>query len=680
MQTAAGTIAGGRVAIDAWWFADVARFLGTDPQDIARRLAFEGQKRHRQNEAQQLRAWTGQCVILAEALAAMPHSAGWTLLLEVSLPRMGRRADAVLLTGGAIVVLEFKIGADRFDNAARAQAEDFALDLWDFHAGSRGYRIVPVLVASLARRRAYVAPLPIVSVAQVIDATPDSLRDVLAECGAGMPIDAMQWRAAPYCPVPSIIDAAQRLYARHDVEDIVDAKAGGANLQITGAAIGEALEHAREAGERVIVFVTGVPGAGKTLCGLNACFGAASDTRRATFLTGNPSLVHVLREALVRDAVRRGIGAAAARQHMTGVIQALPAFRDKYAAHVSEVPAEHVVVIDEAQRSWSGEYAMRKSRDRAVVLSASEPAHLLEAMSRHADWAAIVCLIGQGQEIHSGEGGLAEWGAALAGAHAGWRAIAAPDCTTAADARQRLPNLVNLRVDPRLHLSVPTRQIGCPTASDWVDAVLRGDGDRAQQIACDDVPFFLTRDLRALRAGLRAMARGSRRAGLIASSGARRLRAEGLGAEVPHMDANAIARWFLDRFPGDVRASDALETVATEFSVQGLELDVAGLCWDADLIRVSGHTAWRARAFRGSDWQNTGAAEAVSNRINTYRVLLTRARHETIIWVPRGDAADRTRDPTVYDRIADFLACSGARPLPEFSLADPPIADADLFA
>jgi hypothetical protein len=262
--------------------------------------------------------------------------------------------------------------------------------------------------------------------------------------------------------------------------------------------------------------------------------------------------------------------------------------------------------------------------------------------------------------------------------------VAAPDCLTAAAPRRRLPALSGLRTDERLHLTVPTRQIGHPTAADWVDAVLEGDAPRAAAIATaegDAWPYLMTRDLGELRSLLRRLARGSRRAGLVASSGARRLRAVGLGAELPHMDAGDVARWFLDRWP-DVRASDALELVATEFAVQGLELDVVGLCWDADLIRVAGQAAWRVRAFVGTKWQIAQAAEGISNRINTYRVLLTRARHETVIFVPRGDAGDATRDPAVLEAVAAFLCACGVRPVPGLAASPQPAEPGppDLFS
>jgi hypothetical protein len=415
-----------------------------------------------------------------------------------------------------------------------------------------------------------------------------------------------------------------------------------------------------------ILFVTGIPGAGKTLCGLNAVFGAGRETG-ATFLTGNPTLVHVLREALARDAARGDSRRLrAARQRTKVAIQALPAFRDHSIA-TGEVPPERVAVIDEAQRAWAREHAVRKSRDRPVRLSDSEPGHLLDIMARHQDWSAIVCLVGNGQEIHDGEGGLAEWGAALE-ARPIWSVFAASAALDAETSRQRLPRVAGLTVVPDLRLDVPVRSLRNPAAAPWVDAVLDGDVARARSIAAenDPLPFFITRELGALRTRLRTEARGERRAGLIGSSGAKRLRADGLGVEVPHMDAQAVAHWFLDRWPDDVRASDALEVIGTEFSVQGLELDFVGLCWGSDLVRVAGRREWLVRDFVGTRWTTPRTAEAIGNRVNTYRVLLTRARYETVVWVPRGDAEDRTRNPAEFDAIANFLISCGATILSEY--------------
>ncbi|MGI3776067.1 MAG: DUF2075 domain-containing protein [Janthinobacterium lividum] len=648
----------------AYWSSSAAELIEAEPGAVVARLAHAQALAFRVNEAAQLRAWSETVALLQGALAGADE---WRVLLEFPLLRLGRRADAVLVGAGVVVVLEMKVGAAQFLRADREQAEDFALDLQDFHAGGRGRAIVPVLVATEAAAPSGVRPLLLPGAASaVLEANAATLAGLLAglagvPAGAGA-VDAAAWEHAAYRPVPTIIEAARMLYGRHDVAAIAEARADVGSLRATTDAVRREVAAARGAGRPRVLFVTGIPGAGKTLCGLNACFGAEAETR-ATFLTGNPSLVHVLREALARDAIAQGGDARAARQRMEGVIQALPRFRDHYVGS-GDVPAERVVVIDEAQRSWSRAHAVRKTLDRPVRLTDSEPGHLLDVMARHdagLGWAAIVCLVGGGQEIHDGEGGLAEWGAALA-SRPGWDVVAAPGVLGAADLRQRLPALAGLRLDAALHLDVPVRQVRGPLSARWVDAVLRGAVGEARGLA-GGAPL-LTRDLSAMRAHLRAQSRGTRRCGLLASSGARRLRASGLGVELAHMDAGAVARWFLDRWP-DVRASDALEVVATEFSAQGLELDHAGLCWDADLVRVEGQAAWRVRAFRGTKWQDSRDAEAVANRVNTYRVLLTRARYDTVVWVPRGDAGDRTRAPAVLDGVAAFLERCGARALPE---------------
>jgi hypothetical protein len=481
------------------------------------------------------------------------------------------------------------------------------------------------------------------------------------------PLDADAWLRAPYKPVPTIVDAACMLYAKHNVADMRAARSDASNLTATTDAILAEIEQARAQNERLVLFVTGIPGAGKTLCGLNTIFGG-EQAGRGTYLTGNPTLVHVLREALTRDAVDAGGNRGDARRKMLTAIQGLPKFRDHYVANPMHAPAERIVVVDEAQRCWSAAWAVAKTRDKAINLTRSEPAHILEAMARHDGFSAVVCLVGGGQEIHSGEGGLAEWGNALRQCEAdgiAWRIRAASDLLQTTDIRQRLGALTDLQAVAALHLDVPLRQIRSPAAAGWVDLVLAGCADQARTMATDagGVPFLLTRDAVAMRGWLRAHARGLRRAGLLASSGAARLRAEGLGIELPHMDASAVAHWFLDRYPEDVRASDALEMLATEFSCQGLELDYVGLCWDADLIREAGRADWRVRNFRGTDWQLSRQPEAIANQINTYRVLLTRARYETVIFIPLGDDDDRTRKPAIYDATANFLLACGVRRL-----------------
>jgi hypothetical protein len=661
------------LVVASFWSGPVSAFLAASVAEITGALALAQIRHFRLNEAQQLRAWDATIAMLRPALAVLPQAAGWWVLLEYPMLRLGRRPDVILLATHAIFVLEIKAEKVTHTVADRRQVEDYAIDLQDFHAGSRNHPIVPILVAEQAPSGSVSMPLMLShAVSPPLDATPQSLPGLLHDlsrqsAAIAQPLDARAWLDSQYCPVPTIVDAACMLYAKHGVADIRAARADAVNLRTTSDAILAEIEQARIAGRRLIVFVTGIPGAGKTLCGLNTVFGA-EDAGRGTYLTGNPTLVHVLREALTRDAVAFGAERGDSKRKMLSAIQALPKFRDHYVQNATHAPSERIIVVDEAQRCWSAAWAIMKTRDKAVRLSRSEPAHLLEAMARHDGFCAVVCLVGGGQEIHAGEGGLAEWGNALRQDRQNginWHVRAAPDATGAKDPRQRLGELADMVTFSALHLAVPLRQIRSTAVAAWVDQVLAGNARAASEIAQEagDLPILLTRDPVIMRAWLRAHARGLRRAGLLASSGAARLRAEGFGAELPHMDVSAVQHWFLDHFPDDVRASDALEVVATEFSCQGLELDYVGLCWDADLIREGDRTDWRVRAFRGTKWQLTHQEEMISNQIKTYRVLMTRARYETVIFVPGGALGDRTREPATYDAIAEFLLACGARPL-----------------
>ncbi len=568
------------------------------------------------------------------------------------LPRLNRRIDAVVLMRHAVVACTIRAGR-RHNSRDRQAAEDAALDLHDFHAGSRDRPVIPLLVTLDATRHRAARPLMLAGVTPVMEAGSTTLEPTLHDIAAAAPfcpvLDPAAWQSAPYRPVPSLIEAARMLYAHHGVAEIAAAHAGPGSLHATRTAISAAITQAASGRRPTIIFVTGIPGAGKTLCGLDTAFAG-----RAAFLTGNPSLVHVLREALARDATT---SLRAARQRMESVIQALPAFRDHYLT--SGIPPERVIVIDEAQRCWSAAHAIQKTNQRPHPLVASEPAHLLDIMARRDDGPVLVCLIGTGQEIHDGEGGLACWGEALQTRPA-WHVAAAGTAFTAPLPRHRLPPLPAITTHAALHLDVPARSLRSAVAPAWVDALLAGDQPTARRLAASGLPFSVTRDLTVLRARLRRACRGTRRAGLLCSSGARRLRAEGLGATLPHDDPAAVARWFLDRFP-DIRASDALEVAATEFFAQGLELDAAGLCWDGDLVRDA--TGWQARAFRGTVWTRPRSGEKLQNKLNAYRVLLTRARYETVIWVPRGDATDPSRDPAQLDAIANYLLACGAHRL-----------------
>lgn len=648
----------------AWLARSGAGLLAEAPEVTAGLLAAAQQARGYGGSAEQQGAWQSQIAALRAAIQAVDGEA-WTVALEYDLLRLETRADAVLLTDRAILVLEFK--TTDASPAARAEAEDYALDLRDFHAASRAHPIVPVLVSGGARFQVPAEPPlfwhgvvpPLACGPQDL---PDLLRWVQARAPAGPPLDGDAWLAAPYRPVPGIVDAATMLYARHGVAEIAAARADATNLRATSDAIARAVVAAQHDHAKTVVFVTGIPGAGKTLCGLNAVFGAAR-REGAAFLSGNTPLIAVLREALARDAVLRGASKAQAIREVKAAIQNVHRFLEDHALDPARLPPERLIVFDEAQRAWDERKARQGTQNRPGRLTMSEAAHTLEIMGRHPGWAVVVALIGGGQEINTGEAGLAEWGRVIA-ADPRWGALAGPGVVEGPDPLRRLAagHPPWLRLDPALDLTVPLRTVRDASVAAWVEAVLAGDASRAAAIAASapDFPVFLTRELGAMRQGLRRFARGLRRAGLLRSSGAKRLRGDGLAAEVT---SDEVPDWFLNRFP-DIRASDALEAAATEYACQGLELDVAGLAWGGDLVRGTG--GWAARRFVGTRWQaDRSEAQYV---VNTYRVLLTRARAETVIWVPPGSPPgdpfhDTTREAGVMDAVARYLAACGARPL-----------------
>lgn len=650
-----------------WLARSGAELLGEDPSTTVGLLSAAQQERGYTGSSGQAMAWQQQVARLREAVSFNAGNA-WMVAIEYELLRLEKRIDAVVVTDRCIFCLEFKTTDD--SPAALREAEDYALDLHNFHAGSIRHPIVPILITETAQN----VPQQRIhfngtGVLPPVRCSGQGLGELIRSIQAIAPapeiqLNGQEWLTAPYRPVPTIIEAATMLYARNGVEDIANARADTSNLTRTSAAISHAVEIAQRDRLHTIVFVTGIPGAGKTLCGLKEVFGP-SHLEGAAFLTGNAPLVAVLREALARDAVANGqCNRTEANRRVKSALQNVHRFLEEYSLEQAAVaPPEHLIVFDEAQRAWDEDKARRGTQNRPGKLTMSEPAHTLDIMSRHQDWAVIVALIGGGQEINTGEAGLAEWGKVIS-ANGRWKAVAAEEVLRSDNPAQRLMPDQNrpgwLAFNNDLHLSVPLRNINETAAAGWVEAVIKGDSNAAQRSAREagTLPFFVTRELNTARASLRRYTRGNRRAGIVCSSGAKRLRAEGLGQDV---DSGDVPNWFLNSWP-DIRASDALEVAATEYACQGLELDVVGLAWGGDLVRA-GNT-WRTRAFHGDDWRDeTTEAHFI---MNTYRVLLTRARYETVIWVPKGSKRedpfyDSTRDSIEMDRVAEYLQECGAQ-------------------
>jgi hypothetical protein len=616
-------------------------------------------------------AWQFEISHLQKLGAALPDV---HIFLEFAIPRMGRRADAVVLIGGLVFVLEYKVGERSFPHHAIEQVHGYALDLKNFHVTSHDKAIIPLLISTeappqqlglgfWAADRVH-APIKVNSG----DVLPTIQRMVNA--GDGTDFSAAEWANGHYRPTPSIIEAAEALYRGHDVTEISRSEAGAENLTRTAAAIENVVESMKMTGGKAICFVTGVPGAGKTLAGLNiACGRMAKDVGEdATFLSGNGPLVDVLRAALKRD-LRARTGRPSTRhidaRHLAErspdkFIQNVHHFRDHYLS--SDVPSEHVVVFDEAQRAWDRKQTadfMRKKRGQNGF-DMSEPAFLLSVMDRHPEWCVVVCLIGEGQEINRGEAGVAEWVRALQGPLRHWHVHLPPhlmdDDALDIGLRWHLQQRV-ASPDPALHLAVSIRSFRAETVSAYVAALLGNDCEKAQadRPPSDIFPIFRTRGLAEARAWLRQRRRANERAGLLASSNALRLKPEGVYVKA---DVD-VCNWFLNGID-DVRSSNALEDAATEFDVQGLELDWTCVAWDLNLRRANG---WEAKEFRGSKWTNIhddGEGLGRSDYVrNAYRVLLTRARQGMVIFVPRGDEADATRPPAEYDAIDNWLAACG---------------------
>lgn len=662
-----------------WYEATVAEFLAADPRAILGRLVERSSSFA--VEPAQVQAWRIEVEILRASLHGTVSGA---LVLEFEIPRMGRRVDAVLLLGEAVVVLEFKVGESRPGRAALDQVWDYALDLKNFHAASHGRPIVPVLVATEAQGR-HEAPLPELDfapdgVCRPVRVTAGALPALLARVappdGAARVAEgdrsrAETWLGAEYRPTPTIIEAARALYARHSVVAIARHDAGARNLHLTAARLNELVGEARSSSRKTICFVTGVPGAGKTLVGLDLATQHADpcSATHAVYLSGNGPLVAVLREALTRDelARRRCRGEKPTRVEVGKPVQAfiqnVHHFRDEALRHAGP-PADRVVIFDEAQRAWNRHKTsqfMRLKKGQSGF-DHSEPEFLISYLDRHPDWAVIVCLVGGGQEIHTGEAGIAEWLRAATTHFPHWHLHVSSRLMDAEYAAGSAYDLIRQRPnvhldDDALHLHVSMRSFRAEHVSRFVKALLDSDAATAASTFStlrDRFPIVVTRDLDTARDWLRRQARGSEQYGLLASSRAMRLKPHAVDVRV----AVDPVKWFLnDR--DDVRSSWYLEDCATEFQVQGLELDWTCVAWDGDLRFSETARDWTHHDFRGNRWLSIGSEEHRSYLENAYRVLLTRARQGTVVFVPPGSRSDPTRPPAYYDATFEYLRATG---------------------
>jgi hypothetical protein len=645
----------------AWYSASIAQFLQSGPNAIIGQLAIHCDF---SLLVTQKEAWLAQIGFLQEHLAGLSGA----LFLEFNIPRMGRRIDTVLLLGPVVFVIEFKVGESKFERAAVDQVWDYALDLKNFHEASHSASIVPILIATEATDSAALRlhadedkvyrPIHVhpAGFREAIDTTLETVTEEI--------VDSESWLSAPYHPTPTIVEAARALYAQHSVEAIARYDAGAQNLRVTSSRIEELIDEARTRRRKLICFVTGVPGAGKTLVGLNVATKRrdVDQPTHAVFLSGNGPLVAVLREALTRDEVARqrtqGVRVRKGKvgESVKAFIQNVHNFRDDALNH-PDAPVEHVVIFDEAQRAWNVLQTanfMKRKKNRPGFAD-SEPEFLISCMDRHKEWAVIVCLVGGGQEIHTGEAGIDAWLEAVNSRFPHWDMHISSRLTDTEYAAGKALDVVqqreNTHFDDCLHLAVSMRSFRSENVSGFVKALLDCEKQQAREAFArltHRYPIAVTRDLSRAKQWIRSHARGTERFGLVASSKAQRLKPHAVDIRV---DVNPV-HWFLND-KNDTRSSYYLEDAATEFQVQGLELDWACVTWDGDL-RFTG-SRWSFHDFRGKRWFNIANPDNRRYLCNAYRVLLTRARQGMIIFVPPGDSSDPTRSPEFYDPTFNYL-------------------------
>lgn len=660
--------------------------------------------------AEQKFAWAEEIEIMQQVLLPWKNENG-EIIFEYSIPRLGKRIDVVVLLRGIVFAVEFKAGEEVYLRADMEQVMDYALDLKNFHLDSHHRTIVPILVATEAKNSSHEIRFSVYDdhIYNPLLTNADNLGRLIGtvlEREKAQPSSAddfADWVISRYAPTPTIIEAASSLYQSHSVEDITRHEAAGAALEETTQFVLDVINHSKEHGEKSICFVTGVPGAGKTLVGLNVAIQQSvkaendpeGERNLAVYLSGNGPLVKVLTAALAKDKQKREhkkgnkCNITDAKREVSQFIQIIHRYRGNMLAKIKlpitggklEIDetksiahhtaghgeVEHVAIFDEAQRSWDLEHLAgwlargggRGGMKKVLNFPMSEAEFLIWSLDLRKDWAVIVCLVGGGQEINTGEAGIGEWIRAVNEAFPDWKVYLSKHLTDKEYAEGNVAELVsknpNVQQVEQLHLAVSMRSFRAESLSKFVHCVLDRDVEQAKalyQSFKNKYPVVLTRDLDKAKSWLEEKARGSERYGLVVSSQAYRLKPLAIDVRLQP----DIESWFLaDKM--DVRSSLFLEDAATEFDIQGLELDWTCLVWDGDFRYTP--DGWDHNAFRGSKWMKIRQKEAQSYQLNAYRVLMTRARQGMIICVPKGKIEDHTRLPEFYDGTYEYLKSIG---------------------
>ncbi len=649
----------------SYYSNDIQSFLNQDNYSIFGEITTNDQF---SAEDLQKNTWNREIEILKRELSQFLDG---YIIFEYTIPRIGNRIDNIVIYKGIIFLLEFKVGEKKYPSYAIEQVTDYAFDLSCFHKESHNRLLVPILISTKAHSVKQEIRISKDNVLETICCNEYEIAKYITEVSLKFIQDEIipdDWINSLYMPTPTIIEAAQALYLGHNVEDISRNDASAKNLNQTTKAINKIIDYSKAHNRKSICFITGVQGAGKTLAGLNIAVERQkiAEDEHAVFLSGNGPLVDVLQEALARDDAKRNhISRKEASRKVKEFIQIIHHFRDD-AISVDTPPVEKVAIFDEAQRAWDEQNLtdFMKKKKHIEDFNMSEPEFLISILNRHNDWATIICLIGGGQEINKGESaGIYGWFDSLRNNYPNWDIYVSDKITDDEYSKghnfAEMTKNMNVNIIEDLHLAVSLRSFRSENVSNFVKALLDVDIDTAKRLYeqfNNDYPVFVTRNLHKAKLWVRSQAKGSQRYGLTASSGAKRLRKYGIWVQ----NKIEATNWFLNG-KNDVRSSFHLEETATEFDIQGLELDWTIVCWDADLRFENGD--FKHLKFVGTKWQNIKSADNILYLKNAYRVLLTRARQGFVIFVPTGDETDMTAKPEYYDGIYRYLKSVGIKEL-----------------
>ena len=665
-------------------------------------------------------AWREEISVLKDALRNFDNDG--EIIFEYDIPRLGKRIDVVLLLKGIIFCIEFKVGASRILETDIDQVLDYALDLKNFHKFSDDRIIVPILVATKYQNISSNIQMSVYDdkVVNPLVTGETGIANLIVKVLEYFPNESPvnpSWVISPYAPTPTIIEAAKTLYENHSVENITRHEADKVSTDRTIAYILKVVQDSKRENKKSICFVTGVPGAGKTLVGLEVAIKQTYQGNQepvkdegAVYLSGNGPLVAVLNEALAQDNYKkcREKGELKkltdSRREVSKSIQMIHRYRDNMLAKIKNPvengileidphravrmeqagfgEVEHVAIFDEAQRSWThkrlADYLKRGgtygNKLKVPNFPLSEAAFLIWSLDQREDWATIVCLVGGGQEINTGEAGISEWIKALNEKFPHWNVYISPKLTETEYAEGKVNDLLkdnpNVTYSDSLHLGVSLRSFRAEKLSAFVHSLLSFDG--MASAIYDEIkekyPIVLTRDIVKAKKWLHDKVRGTERTGVLITKESARFKPLGIHV-LPSGDENAV-HWFLED-KVDTRASNYLEDAATEIQVQGLELDYTCVLWDADMRYEKGE--WKFYRFNGqTKWVEQKAdtesrREQIKYMLNAYRVLLTRARIGMVICVPYGNPnktvsgfwEDGTRLPEFYNGTYEYLKSLG---------------------